>query len=422
MDFGDYQDHYYSVQTTEGEAIAQLLSGYIDIILKARRDAARIMNDDGDTEIAVEEHVAPTKGMALQSNTHFRISGGWAPHQGDQGVVGQTPMVGREMQMMGMLTNVEDAASAIAASGLISNHFFSPDLISALGPPKGSLTEALDALSDAAIGFISGANSLSLSTKAKFLHERLLHLLAAVHSKAEGNEGEDSASMLEGSKLLSEAIGGLLQAATELEANPKNPHAIKALHETNLNLQQAQTIVQASCSTGLVDAPSLSLVVESAKHLNAVTVALASLATVASPAAPATYDFCKKAILAASNILSVASTRGPGLLNNEHRDHINACTNELISLNKMLCSHLRTEGVNPTVLSHVEEAGRFVEVAASQLLDSCQSLCKKGQEPHDFITPVADIQAQVKALFLVLMARACGCTKINFTCGDRWSY
>ena len=33
-DFGDYQDGYYSVQTTEGEQIAQLIAGYIDIILK----------------------------------------------------------------------------------------------------------------------------------------------------------------------------------------------------------------------------------------------------------------------------------------------------------------------------------------------------------------------------------------------------
>jgi len=34
LDFGDYSDQYYSVQTTEGEQIAQLIAGYIDIILK----------------------------------------------------------------------------------------------------------------------------------------------------------------------------------------------------------------------------------------------------------------------------------------------------------------------------------------------------------------------------------------------------
>lgn len=34
LDFGDYQDQYYSVQTPEGEKIAQLIGGYIDIILR----------------------------------------------------------------------------------------------------------------------------------------------------------------------------------------------------------------------------------------------------------------------------------------------------------------------------------------------------------------------------------------------------
>ena len=34
LDFGDYSDSYYSVQTTEGEAIGALIAGYIDIILK----------------------------------------------------------------------------------------------------------------------------------------------------------------------------------------------------------------------------------------------------------------------------------------------------------------------------------------------------------------------------------------------------
>jgi len=37
QDFGDYADSYYAVQTTEGEQIAQLIAGYIDIILKKVR-------------------------------------------------------------------------------------------------------------------------------------------------------------------------------------------------------------------------------------------------------------------------------------------------------------------------------------------------------------------------------------------------
>ena len=54
LDFGDYQDQYYSVQTTEGEQISQLIAGYIDIILKRRQKKERF-GDDGNEEEAMEE-------------------------------------------------------------------------------------------------------------------------------------------------------------------------------------------------------------------------------------------------------------------------------------------------------------------------------------------------------------------------------
>ena len=63
LDFGDYQDQYYSVQTTEGEQISQLISGYIDIILK-RRQKRDHLGDDGNDEEAMEE-VIVTPGRAI---------------------------------------------------------------------------------------------------------------------------------------------------------------------------------------------------------------------------------------------------------------------------------------------------------------------------------------------------------------------
>ena len=63
LDFGDYQDQYYSVQTTEGEQISQLIAGYIDIILKRRQRRERF-GDDGNEEEAMEEDVV-TPGRAI---------------------------------------------------------------------------------------------------------------------------------------------------------------------------------------------------------------------------------------------------------------------------------------------------------------------------------------------------------------------
>ena len=63
LDFGDYQDQYYSVQTTEGEQISQLIAGYIDIILKRRQRKERF-GDDGNEEEAMEEDLV-TPGRAI---------------------------------------------------------------------------------------------------------------------------------------------------------------------------------------------------------------------------------------------------------------------------------------------------------------------------------------------------------------------
>lgn len=69
LDFGDYSDQYYSVQTTEGEQILQLIAGYIDIILKKKKskDHFGIEGDEGST--MVEDSVSPLKATILQHET-----------------------------------------------------------------------------------------------------------------------------------------------------------------------------------------------------------------------------------------------------------------------------------------------------------------------------------------------------------------
>ncbi|KAJ8686379.1 hypothetical protein QAD02_022173, partial [Eretmocerus hayati] len=66
LDFGDYSDQYYSVQTTEAEQILQLISGYIDIILKKQKAKEHfgIEGDEGSTMI--EDSVSPLKATIMQ--------------------------------------------------------------------------------------------------------------------------------------------------------------------------------------------------------------------------------------------------------------------------------------------------------------------------------------------------------------------
>ena len=65
LDFGDYQDQYYSVQTTEGEQIAALIAGYIDIILKRRQRKERFGEDGNEEEYLEESFISPGRAIEI---------------------------------------------------------------------------------------------------------------------------------------------------------------------------------------------------------------------------------------------------------------------------------------------------------------------------------------------------------------------
>ncbi|XP_051578035.1 talin-2-like [Myxocyprinus asiaticus] len=66
LDFGEYQESYYSVQTTEGEQISHLIAGYIDIILKKKQSKDRFGLEGDEEATMLEESVSPKKSTILQ--------------------------------------------------------------------------------------------------------------------------------------------------------------------------------------------------------------------------------------------------------------------------------------------------------------------------------------------------------------------
>jgi talin len=66
LDFGDYADEYYSVSTTEGETISRLMAGYIDFILKKKKESEFRPPEDDAATVTLTEHVAGAQGNALQ--------------------------------------------------------------------------------------------------------------------------------------------------------------------------------------------------------------------------------------------------------------------------------------------------------------------------------------------------------------------
>ncbi|KAI9224863.1 hypothetical protein BC828DRAFT_435962 [Blastocladiella britannica] len=65
MDFGDYQDAFYSVQTNQGEQMSQLIAGYIDIIIKRKKEADHAVAQGVEEIITTEEVVRPARAQAV---------------------------------------------------------------------------------------------------------------------------------------------------------------------------------------------------------------------------------------------------------------------------------------------------------------------------------------------------------------------
>lgn len=63
QDFGDYSESFYSVQTTEGETISQLIAGYIDIIMQKKKPIHREVPDEDEEPVIVDFEVDPKKSV-----------------------------------------------------------------------------------------------------------------------------------------------------------------------------------------------------------------------------------------------------------------------------------------------------------------------------------------------------------------------
>ena len=66
LDFGDYHDSFYSVQTSEGETISQLIAGYLDIILKKKKASEKFIHDVDDEVTMIEDNIEPQRAAQMQ--------------------------------------------------------------------------------------------------------------------------------------------------------------------------------------------------------------------------------------------------------------------------------------------------------------------------------------------------------------------
>ncbi|KAM4602993.1 talin-2 [Polymixia lowei] len=144
LDFGEYQESYYSVQTTEGEQISQLIAGYIDIILKKKQSKDRFGLEGDEESTMLEESVSPKKSTILQQqfNRVGRVEHGSVALPG----VIRSGSIGTESLSMGTMPS---AQQQITMGQMHRGHM--PPLSSAQQALMGTINTSMQAVQQAQI-------------------------------------------------------------------------------------------------------------------------------------------------------------------------------------------------------------------------------------------------------------------------------
>jgi len=405
LDFGDYEDDYLTLATPEGDSISQLISGYIDIILKTRKDAARVLEDE-EGEAIEEEHLAPVRGYAVNTTTTNMVGGNWDPSGGQAGVPGIGGLVaGREMQggMTGTMLNAYDLGSALQACSALIDQYLDPAM-AVPGADSVALAQAMMALGTAAgeVSALAPEGGAPLDAAASSLAQQLKNLIEA--AKKSAAENGDDISLLDGAKAISEAVRKLLHAAAMVAKDPNDPKAIEALRAAQLALKGAEAFLAAAAAGTLADQATQNLLNESAKMVAA---AIASLLSETDPllrgmkdqrAQVDAFNKLKATAGAAQRLCATVSTVSPAILDKANQQTLQQKCQELERILQAVLPALAAGGLSEPEMERLNNAAKRAMEAIQALVTSSHLASQKGYEPQDLITPSQTIVKEVSKL------------------------
>eukprot|EP00029_Vermamoeba_vermiformis_P010761 TRINITY_DN573_c0_g1_i1.p1 TRINITY_DN573_c0_g1~~TRINITY_DN573_c0_g1_i1.p1 ORF type:complete len:2463 (-),score=953.41 TRINITY_DN573_c0_g1_i1:48-7436(-) len=420
LDFGDYEDDYIVILTNDGEAISRLLGDYIDLILKARKDAPRVEIED-DTEVAQEEIISHQGGNANFSMTTGYVAGydgsgaqgynvgpaqnvanfmsGARPQNINVGGPGGAGLsVSRfafpEAQKISVMDvgTASKAAKALAGEiGTGLEGFESTGVLTAdqwrdqLSRNQDGLLANLGSLMNAARLDPGMFNRNALDNASKQINMELFGLATAAKNVA---KLDDDLPTLEGAKSVADAISRLLGCADRLGQNPGDAQLTAELVEAEKLLQFSINRLNEAKQGRVADKGAQLLMVEC---MNNIAMALDEVVEGAMGAATSVDATRRGAIekeiesLKANKdwLMSTVSTLVPVSISPEIKKQIVQSAQALGDLGFKLVDFTKKSGVNATHLPPLDNAVKSVTEALRQMLDSTETAEKRGGAEGD---------------------------------------
>ena len=289
LDLGDWEDEYLVCRTRKGGEIAQQLAGYIDIILKQKRQAPNLRTED-DAQIGKVTNVAVTRGHAgkartavtAQGNDMRSVDGSMGDGEQNYGLIpGQGP---NQFGIPGLGQELVDGmgiSGAAHVTDLDSAIFGIDGFIAALGSPLSSAAlpqqmtvqdlrqryvESVTSAQRAALGLMDAAgkgalNKAQIDAEAKKIAYDLGAIVAA--AKLAAASADQDVSLLPGAYAISEAISKVLQVSRDL-ANGVETDPQMALWMSQQAMKAAEMCMACAQQGYLSDVASKDLIMSSA--------------------------------------------------------------------------------------------------------------------------------------------------------------
>ncbi|KAM9956083.1 hypothetical protein ACTFIW_005939 [Dictyostelium discoideum] len=405
LDFGDYEDDYVSVITTEGEAISQLLSGYIEILMKKRKDTGTVI-DENETDIANVESVGRIRGQTSQATTSSSLSG----YDGNGGREGQYSAPGQAIGYRGGLggplsikvTNIDSASAAVA--NLLNEMELDPNAVigqkSSLTPQQWRQQLAIHAKAVAAaagklLGNLNNPNGMdknqmdSNARDVALTIDQLVHAARAA-SIASGEDPDGEMPLFDGAKAVAESISKLLKATKDLSSNPNDENARNLIAQAADQLKLMTSYLDGACNGVITDSGTLRLLMEAGKAIAIATQDLVNQANVAiqdindpirkNQLNMAIDETMKAGIHASAVSQALAAT----ILDPNCRQQFNTAAKTAQDTNNYLLSAAKAAQMDPALLEKLRASAKSIAEAYASLIQSADLAQPKSGDDVEF--------------------------------------
>jgi talin len=253
LDFGGHRSEYYTVLTNEGDAIGKLLAGYIDILMKKRRDAGIVLQDEGE-EYAQLEDVAGLEGI---TGSRFASSSGG----------GQKRAADDNIDIDKARRNLEKMINEFGQNAMRSN--LSPGMQSFREEVLAQAAKMLAALSE-----MDGAFPPGQAVGRQAMHQAAFNLVQHAEQMLLAAQtamlsGEDPDGWLgDAARRVADALKDLLAASKDLSLDPNNPEKRERYNAARTGLEAALANLQA-ISRGVYDGDGGRLISDLTKAVDA---------------------------------------------------------------------------------------------------------------------------------------------------------